>query len=278
VTSEGIDRVFRSGKLFLIAGPCVIESEEHTMRLCAALRDLCAELSIPFVFKASYDKANRSSGDSYRGPGPEAGERILRRVREENGVAISSDVHDPGQAKRFGRFLDVVQVPAFLCRQTDLLVAAAKTGRWVNVKKGQFLAPWDMSGPVRKLESAGCRRILLTERGTMFGYNRLVNDMRALPEMKKLGHPVVYDATHSVQLPGAAGEKSGGEREFVEPLALAATAAGADGIFLEVHDRPKRAKSDAATVYPLGKLRALLLRLLAVRDAVADRSPARWRR
>ena len=253
--------------LAIIAGPCVIESREHTLRLAKEIAAVARRLDMPLVFKASFDKANRSSGDSFRGPGLEQGLEILRRVRAEVGVPILSDIHLPEQAAPAGNVLDCVQVPAFLCRQTDLLLAAGETGKCVNIKKGQFLSPDQMGNLVAKVTSTGNRNVLLTERGTFFGYHRLVNDLTAIPVMQAFA-PVVFDATHSCQLPGAAGTQSGGQRQFIEPLALAAVAAGADALFLEVHDRPDQAKSDPATVFPLADLERLLHRCLAVREAV----------
>ena len=253
--------------LALIAGPCVIESREHTLRLAKEIAAVARRLDMPLVFKASFDKANRSSGDSFRGPGLEQGLDILGRVRAEVGVPILSDIHLPEQAAPAGKVLDCVQVPAFLCRQTDLLLAAGATGKCVNIKKGQFLSPDQMGNLVAKVTSTGNRNVLLTERGTFFGYHRLVNDLTAIPVMQAFA-PVVFDATHSCQLPGAAGTQSGGQRQFIEPLALAAVAAGADALFLEVHDRPDQAKSDPATVFPLADLERLLSRCLAVRQAV----------
>ena len=252
--------------LAVIAGPCVIESEEHTLRLARELARACARLEIPFVFKASFDKANRSSIHSFRGPGLEEGLRILARVRREVEVPVLSDIHEPAQAEAAGEVLDALQVPAFLCRQTDLLVAAARTGKCVNVKKGQFMSPEEMENVAAKLQEAGCDNLLLTERGTFFGYHRLVNDMTSIPRMQAFA-PVVFDATHSCQLPGGAGTQSGGLREHVGTLAAAALAVGADGLFVEVHDRPEQAKSDPATVYPLAEFPRLLERLRRIFDA-----------
>jgi 2-dehydro-3-deoxyphosphooctonate aldolase (KDO 8-P synthase) len=252
--------------LAIIAGPCVIESEAHALKLAEAIRDICAGLKMPFVFKASFDKANRSSITSFRGPGLTEGLRILGRVRKQVGVPVLSDVHEPSQATAAGEVLDCIQIPAFLCRQTDLLVAAAKTGRCVNVKKGQFMSPEEMGNVAAKLRESGCDNFLFTERGTFFGYNRLVNDMTAIARMQTLA-PVVFDATHSCQQPGGAGTQSGGERQYVGALAAAAVAAGADAVFMEVHDDPEHAKSDAATVYPLGELRGLLLLVQAIAAA-----------
>jgi len=260
-------RIGRGAHLALIAGPCVIESESHTLKLAEAIRRVCAELGVPLIFKASFDKANRSSIASFRGPGLEEGLRILGKVRREWDVPVLSDIHETQQAAAAGEVLDGVQIPAFLCRQTDLLVAAARTGKCVNVKKGQFLSPEEMGNVASKLNEAGCRNFLFTERGTFFGYHRLVNDMTAIPKMKRYA-PVVFDATHSCQLPGGAGKQSGGQREFVPTLAAAAVAAGTDALFMEVHDDPDHAKSDPATVYPLPQLHSLLERLLRVADVM----------
>ncbi len=254
----------------VIAGPCVIESEELTLSIAARLERIAAELSVGLVFKASFDKANRTSVESYRGPGLERGLAILQRVKESTGLPVTTDVHEPPQAAPVGRVCDLVQVPAFLARQTDLLLAAAKTGRPVNVKKGQFLAPRDMKQVVEKLAAGGCRQVLLCERGTFFGYGRLVNDMRAIVQMQSLGAPVVFDATHSVQEPGGLGAATGGNRAMVEPLARAAVAVGADGLFFETHPDPDNAPSDGANMVPLDEFAALLQRLLTIRRAVDE--------
>jgi len=245
--------------MVLVAGPCVIESREHTLSLAAAIRDIAAGAKVPFIFKASFDKANRSSLASYRGPGMAEGLDILACVKREVGVPVLSDIHLPDQAEPAGRVLDVLQIPAFLARQTDLLIAAAATGRCVNVKKAQFMAPWDMENVRDKLRAAGARDIVFTERGTLFGYNRWVIDVRSIEWMHRLGVPVLVDATHAAADPGGAGTCSGGQREMGPILARAGVAAGADGLFLEVHDQPEQAKSDAATVLPLGWLEKLLL-------------------
>lgn len=237
-------------------------------KIARTLKRLCDELGIPWVFKASYDKANRSSVRSFRGPGLEKGLRLLREIRDELGVPVLTDVHSPEEAAKVGAVVDIVQVPAFLCRQTDLLLAAGRTGRIVNVKKGQFLAPEDMSQVVQKLESVGNRHILLTERGSTFGYHNLVVDMRSIVMMRDLGYPVVFDATHAVQLPGGGGDRSGGQREYAPVLAAAAVAAGADGVFFETHPAPDRALSDGPNMVPLGQVKQLLGRLRAVREAV----------
>lgn len=256
--------------LALIGGPCVIESLEHCLALGRAILEISQRVGIPYIFKASFDKANRSSVHSYRGPGLEEGLAILQQVKAELGVPVLSDIHEPAQAEPAGRVLDSIQIPAFLSRQTDLLVAAGLTGKNVNIKKGQFLSPEECRLAVEKVAETGNTNCLLTERGTFFGYNRLVNDMTAMPRMRRFA-PVVYDATHSCQLPGGAGDRSGGAREFIEPLALAAIAAGADAIFLEIHDNPAQAKSDPATVLPLEQLKALLTRCKAVFAAVRTR-------
>lgn len=257
--------------LILIAGPCVIESADHSVRLAEQIAAIARQLELPYVFKASYDKANRSSGASFRGPGLEEGLRILARVREVAGVPVLSDVHEPAQAALAGEVLDAVQVPAFLCRQTDLLVACAATGRCVNIKKGQFLAPEKMRLAVEKVRSAGNPHVLLTDRGTFFGYERLVNDLTGLQVMRAFA-PVVFDATHSVQYPGGGGSVTGGRREFIPLLARAAVAAGIDGLFMEVHDDPAHARSDAATVWPLDELAGLLTTLLRIRRAAEQDS------
>lgn len=250
--------------LALIAGLCVIESREHTLRIAARLQSLCAAASVPLVFKASYDKANRTSIDSYRGPGLVEGLAVLSAVRERTALPLLVDFHRPEDASAVAELADILQVPAFLCRQTDMLLAAARTGRAVNVKKGQFLSPDDIAHVIAKIESAGNRRILITERGTSFGYHCLVNDLKALPAIRSLGYPAVFDATHSVQLPGGAAGFSGGQREYIPVLARSAAAAGCDALFLEVHDRPERARSDAASVLPLERLPALLAAVTAI--------------
>lgn len=256
---------------FLIAGPCVIESRSHCLDLAGNLREITARLEIPFIFKASYDKANRTSVRSFRGPGIDEGLEILETVRRQIGVPVLSDVHSAEEAERAGRVLDVIQVPAFLCRQTDLLLAAAGTGKIVNVKKGQFLAPWDARNILEKIESAGNRQILLTERGTSFGYNNLVVDFKSLPAMREFGFPVVFDATHSVQLPGGAGKESSGQAEFIEPLARAAVAVGVDGLFCEVHENPEAALSDGANALRLDRLESMLKQLKEIDSLVKSR-------
>jgi 2-dehydro-3-deoxyphosphooctonate aldolase (KDO 8-P synthase) len=258
-----------SGELFLIAGPCVIESEEHAIKMAESIAGVARALRLPYIFKASYDKANRTSIKSYRGPGLGEGLRILHKVQQQVKVPVLTDVHEPVDVPRVAEVVDVLQIPAFLCRQTDLIVAAAKSGRAINIKKGQFMSPWDMQHSVEKARSAGCERVLVTERGASFGYNNLVVDMRSLAIMRKFA-PVVFDATHSVQLPsaGADGQPvSGGQPEFIPVLARAAVAAGVDGVFLEVHDNPSAALSDGANALELTRLRELLRQLLAVQQA-----------
>lgn len=258
--------------LVLIAGPCVVENEALCLRVAERLQIITSSLDIPYVFKSSYDKANRTSGASFRGLGMEEGLRILEKVREEIGVPVLSDVHSIEDVHAASEVLDVLQIPAFLCRQTDLVIAAARTGKVVNVKKGQFLAPWDMKHVVDKAVSTGNHRLLLTERGSCFGYNNLVTDFRSLPIMRQWGYPVIFDATHSVQLPGGAGHASSGQREFVAPLARAAVAVGCDGLFMEVHPDPDRAPSDGPNMVPLDQVEGLLRELLRIREAVAARS------
>jgi len=262
------DALVGGDRLFFIGGPCVLESKELGLRIARFLKDLCRDLDVPYIFKSSYDKANRTSVSAYRGPGPERGLRELREIREEAGVAVLTDVHDVEQARQAARFVDVLQVPAFLARQTDLLRAVGETGKPVNVKKAQFLAPWDMARVVEKIRATGNDRILVTERGTQFGYNNLVVDMRSIPLLAQLGYPVVFDATHSVQLPGGQGSRSGGQREFAAPLACAAVAAGACGVFCEVHENPDEALCDGPNSLPLEEARPLLTRLLAIHRAV----------
>ena len=254
--------------LALLAGPCAIEDEGHALRTAEALVRIAADARVPFVYKSSYDKANRSSARSYRGPGLREGLRILGRVRETFGCPVLSDVHQAAEVPPAAEVLDLLQIPAFLCRQTDLVVACARSGRPVNVKKGQFLAPWDMRNVVEKLRGEGCEDVLLTERGATFGYNNLVVDFRGLRVMRDLGVPVVFDATHSVQLPGGEGTRSGGERRYVEPLARAAVAFGVDAVFMEVHEDPDRAPSDGPTMLALARLPRLLRELRAIGAAL----------
>lgn len=256
--------------LLVISGPCVLESESLALTVADALRDVTDRMGLPFLFKSSYDKANRTSLDSFRGPGLAEGLAILERVRRSVGVSVISDIHGPEEAAPAAEVLDVLQIPAFLCRQTDLLAAAARTGKPINIKKGQFLAPWDMLPAVGKVRAAGNDQIFLTERGSCFGYNNLVVDFRAIPILKeKTGCPVIFDATHSVQLPGGAGTASAGQREYAPVLARAAVAAGADGVFLEVHPDPDNARCDGPNSIPLDRVEALLRQLVAIREALA---------
>lgn len=255
-------------KFILIAGPCVIESEELVMNIAKELKGIAERLDLDLYFKASFDKANRTSIDSFRGNGMEEGLRILKKVKDTYGLKLITDIHESWQAERVAEVVDILQIPAFLCRQTDLLIAAAKTGKMINVKKGQFLAPWDMKNVANKIKEAGNNKILLCERGTSFGYNNLVVDMTGIIEMKKLGYPVVMDATHSVQKPGGKGTATGGNREYVEPLAKAAIAAGADALFFEVHPDPDNAKSDGPNMVKLDEFEDLLKRVIKVYDAV----------
>jgi 2-dehydro-3-deoxyphosphooctonate aldolase (KDO 8-P synthase) len=257
----------RTGPFFLIAGPCVIENPRHPGQVAARLKEITGELGIPLVFKASYDKANRSSLGSYRGPGLERGLEILAEVRARHGVPILTDVHEVAQVERAAAVADVLQIPAFLCRQTDLVMEAARSGRIVNIKKGQFMAPWDMKGIVEKAAASGNRKIMVTERGFSFGYNNLVVDMRSFPAMRTFGYPVIYDITHSVQRPGGLGDRSGGDAHFIDTLGPAGVAAGVHGIFMEVHENPARALSDGPNAYRLARLPRLLKRLLAIHEA-----------
>jgi len=255
-------RLGAGNPLFLIAGPCVIESEPHARMMAERIARIVDDLGgTPFVFKASFDKANRSSVHAFRGPGLKEGLRILGKIKSDLKLAILTDIHEPAQAAPAAEIVDILQIPAFLARQTDLLVAAGKTGRGINVKKPQFVSPSDMQNAVEKIASTGNTKIILTERGSSFGYQNLVVDFRGIPQMKKLGYPVVFDATHSVQLPGGQGHASGGQPEFIEPLARAAVAAGVDGIFIETHDKPEKALSDGANALPLDRLAGLLGRL-----------------
>lgn len=253
---------------FLIGGPCVIENEEMVLQIAQKLKAVTDSLGIEYYFKASFDKANRTSIDSFRGPGIEEGIEILKRVKREAGVKICTDIHEPWQAGKAAEAADIIQIPAFLCRQTDLLLAAGRTGKIINIKKAQFLAPWDMKNAVAKVESTGNKNIMLCERGSCFGYNNLVVDMTSIPEMKKFGYPVVFDATHSVQKPGGNGSSTGGNREYVPYLAKAAVAAGADGLFMEVHPEPEKALSDGANSLRLSDAEQLLRKLLAIKEVI----------
>lgn len=261
-------RCGRGQPLLIIAGPCVLEEEAATLQIARRLQSDLAKLPVQLVFKASFDKANRTSVESYRGPGLEAGMAMLDAVKRETGLPVTTDIHEASQAAPVAEVCDMLQIPAFLARQTDLLLAAAATGRAVNAKKGQFLAPWDMKHVVAKLEAGGCRNVLLCERGTFFGYGRLVNDMRSVPQMQSLGVPVVFDATHSVQEPGGKGTTSGGQREMVEPLARAATALGVDGLFFETHPAPDQAASDGPNMVPLDQFGEMIRRLVAIRQTI----------
>ena len=255
---------------FLIAGPCVLENSDHAISLARQLKAVTSSLGIPFIFKASFDKANRTAMDSYRGPGMELGLSILQEVKDKLDVPVLSDIHESSQAEAAAAILDVIQIPAFLCRQTDLIVAASLTGRPLNIKKGQFMAPWDMSHVVKKAEGAGAENLLLTERGVSFGYNNLVVDFKSIPILKSLGYPVVFDATHSVQLPGGKGSSSGGSPEHIPVLARAAAAAGVEGFFFEVHDNPEEAPSDGANSLQVERLGSLLEKLLRIRAAAVS--------
>lgn len=252
--------------LVLISGPCVIESEELAFESAYALKAIAQELGLPFIYKSSYDKANRSSKNSFRGPGLDKGLEILNNIKQELNVPVLTDVHSPEEARAAAQVCDIIQIPAFLCRQTDLIIAAAETGKIVNVKKGQFMAPWDMKNVVDKIVSCGNHKIILTDRGTSFGYNNLVVDMRSIPIMKKMGYPVCIDASHAVQLPGGKGDCSSGDREYIPHIAKAAVAAGADVVFIESHLRPVEALSDKDTVFPVHELKALLHTLQKIRQ------------
>jgi 2-dehydro-3-deoxyphosphooctonate aldolase (KDO 8-P synthase) len=268
--SIGKIRFGAGAPLFLIAGPCVIESEAHATMMAEKLAAAASELGVPYIFKASYDKANRSSVSSFRGPGLKDGLRILKKIKKRVGVPILTDVHEVSHVAPAAEVCDILQVPAFLSRQTDLLVAVGKSGRIANLKKGQFLSPWEMKNAVEKLATTGNEKIILTERGASFGYQNLVVDMRSFPIMRKFGYPVVFDVTHSVQLPGGEGKSSGGQPEFIEPLARAGTAVGADGLFLEVHDNPAKALSDGTNTLPLDQFRPLLEKLLRLAALVRE--------
>ena len=254
--------------LVLIAGPCVIESLVSALKHARALKDITESLGIPFIYKSSYDKANRTSITSYRGPGLEKGLRILKKVRDELDVPILSDIHCKDEVVPAAKVLDVIQIPAFLSRQTDLIVACAKTKKVINIKKGQFLAPWDMKHVIKKVESAGNRKMILTERGVSFGYNNLVTDFRSIPIMKEFGYPVIYDATHSVQTPAGKGDSSGGERKFIPYLSMAAVACGADGLFIEVHEDPDSALSDGPNMVPLKELEYILKKIKRIESVM----------
>jgi 2-dehydro-3-deoxyphosphooctonate aldolase (KDO 8-P synthase) len=259
-----------AGELFLIAGPCVVESESHALKMADAIRSIASTNGFPYIFKASFDKANRTSATAFRGPGIDAALRVLGRVRNDLGIPVLTDVHDPSQVRAASEVADVLQIPAFLCRQTDLIVEAARSGRVVNIKKGQFLAPHDMKNVIEKATSQENERILVTERGASFGYNNLVVDFRGFPIMRSFGYPVVYDVTHSLQRPGGLGTASGGESQFIEYMARAGVACGVDGVFMEVHDNPDAALSDGPNSLPLGRLSPLLEKLKAIHELVRD--------
>ncbi len=260
--------IFGKDNLGIIAGPCVIENRDHSLEMSYAIKEISEDVGIPIIFKSSFDKANRTSIKSFRGPGIEEGMRILSDVKTETGLKVLTDIHSPEQAGLVSDVVDIIQIPAFLSRQTDLLIAAAKTGKPINIKKGQFLAPWDVKHIVKKMEESGSQNILLTDRGTQFGYNNLVADMRAIPLMKQFGYPVIFDATHSAQLPGGSGGHSSGMRDMIPTLARAAVAAGCNGVFMEVHNNVDKAKSDAATQWPLDKLASLLIELKKIHNAL----------
>ena len=260
--------IFGKDNLGIIAGPCVIENRDHSLEMSYAIKEVSDDVGIPIIFKSSFDKANRTSIKSFRGPGIQQGMRILSDVKTETGLKVLTDIHSPDQAGLVSDVVDIIQIPAFLSRQTDLLIAAAKTGKPINIKKGQFLAPWDVEHIVKKVEESGSQNILLTDRGTQFGYNNLVADMRAIPLMKQFGYPVIFDATHSAQLPGGSGGHSSGMRDMIPTLARAAVAAGCNGVFMEVHNNVDKAKSDAATQWPLDKLATLLIELKKIHNSL----------
>ena len=262
---------FGSGGLSFLLGPCVVESLDHAMHMAREIANTCKRVGVDFVYKSSFDKANRSSAESFRGEGMDFGLDVLRQVKEKVGVPIITDIHEPWQAEKVAEVADILQIPAFLCRQTDLLVAAAETGKAVNVKKGQFLAPWDAKNIVEKLQSAGCEKILLTERGASFGYNNLVVDFRSFPIIRSFGVPVVFDVTHSLQLPGGLGKATGGQSEFIENFARAGVACGVDAVFMEVHHNPAKAPSDGPNQLPLNRLEKLLAKLKEIHTIVSER-------
>jgi 2-dehydro-3-deoxyphosphooctonate aldolase (KDO 8-P synthase) len=266
-----VDKVsFGTGSLSFLLGPCVVESDKHALFMARSIKEICDRVRVDIVYKSSFDKANRSSAESFRGEGMEFGLDVLRRVKEEVGVPVITDIHEPWQAEKVAEVADILQIPAFLCRQTDLLVAAARTGKAVNVKKGQFLAPWDAKNIVEKLRSAGCEKILLTERGASFGYNNLVVDLRSFPIMRSFGVPVVFDVTHSLQLPGGLGKATGGQSEYIENFARAGVACGVDAVFMEVHDNPAKAPSDGPNQLPLDRLEKLLIKLKEIHSIVSE--------
>src|SRR6266404_6541861 len=265
--SFGVENVhFGDGRLSFILGPCVVESAQHALFMAQEINDICKHVGVGFVYKSSFDKANRSSIESFRGQGMDFGLEVLAQVKDEIGVPVITDVHEPWQVEKTAEVADILQIPAFLCRQTDLLVAAAKSGKAVNVKKGQFLAPWDAKNIVEKLQAAGCEKILLTERGVSFGYNNLIVDFRSFPIMRGFGVPVVFDVKHSLQLPGGLGKATGGQSEYIENFARAGVACGVDAVFMEVHDNPAQAPSDGPNQLPLDRLEKLLVRLKQIHD------------
>lgn len=261
---------FGDGPLTFILGPCVVESAQHALYMAKEINDICGHVGLDFVYKSSFDKANRSSIESFRGGGMEFGLEVLARVKDEMGIPVITDVHEPWQVEKVAEVADILQIPAFLCRQTDLLVAAAKSGKAVNVKKGQFLAPWDAKNIVDKLQESGCEKILLTERGASFGYNNLVVDLRSFPIMRSFGVPVVFDVTHSLQLPGGLGKATGGQAEYIEHFARAGVACGVDAVFMEVHDNPSKAPSDGPNQLPLSRLEKLLVKLNQIHNLVNE--------
>jgi len=261
---------FGDGRLTIIAGPCVVETEKHALFMAHAISDICKQVGLDLVYKSSFDKANRSSIESFRGQGMEFGLEVLGTVKEQIGVPVITDIHESWQVEKTAEVADILQIPAFLCRQTDLLVAAARSGRAVNVKKGQFLAPWDAKNIVDKLQSAGCDKILLTERGASFGYNNLVVDLRSFPIMRSFGVPVVFDVTHSLQLPGGLGKATGGQSQYIEDFARAGVACGVDAVFMEVHDNPAKAPSDGPNQLPLERLEKLLRKLKQIHELVHE--------
>ena len=259
---------FGNENFSIIAGPCVIENRDHALMMAESIQKITSEIGIGLIYKSSFDKANRSSIRSFRGLGVDEGLRILSDIKSITGLSVITDIHESDQADPVSKIADILQIPAYLCRQTDLLVGAAKTGRIINVKKGQFLAPWDMKNVVEKLESSGCENILITDRGTQFGYNNLVADMRSIPIMQKFGYPIIFDATHSAQLPGGNGVSTAGMRDMIPTLARSAVAAGCNGLFMEVHNDVENAKSDSSTQWPLDKLRDLLISIKSIRESI----------
>jgi 2-dehydro-3-deoxyphosphooctonate aldolase (KDO 8-P synthase) len=260
---------FGGGELSFLLGPCVVESYDHASKMARAIKDICGRVGVGFVYKSSFDKANRSSIESFRGQGMEFGLEVLAQIKSELGVPVITDIHEPSQVEKTAEVADILQIPAFLCRQTDLLIEAARSGRAVNVKKGQFLAPWDAKNIVEKLQNAGCEKILLTERGASFGYNNLVVDFRSFPIMRSFGVPVVFDVTHSLQLPGGLGKATGGQSEYIEHFARAGVACGVDAVFMEVHDDPAKAPSDGPNQLPLDRLEGLLSKLKEIHEIVS---------